>query len=953
MIKLPRRTKIILSSAAALVLGFLIILPFTLNKAGLKKQIENVVSEKLQTEFKSNGELKIAFLPLPKISLNDVVISKLKISDQYQSDIKVKTITIRPRIFSLFSKKLRIAKIIFDQPEIENKYVTPTKEESSEEKQESGFIAANPSGFLNKIFSFNSSNNNIFELKNIRKVQVKNGSFTRKNIDEETTLEFSQVNFSLKNNFKSQFDVSGNMISDGEPTNFKFVIDTTGDAAINISSTIIDLSIQGEFSDSNLNDLGRSNFNGKIDANIIDLKSFLGKYVAKNSVLYRKINSNQPIRITADIENKLGALKINNIAIDSQAARAKGLISADIVAEKPNANVEFEFTNIDVDSIWFVGGVNSGSNIVALENEIIRKFIGNNQDQITNDENKTYLLAPDETVRIADLPVIKPFFDNFDLSAKIKIKTARYYGQDLQNISFDFVTKENNLELSQMSAETPSGGLISASGVIATENDITKFVGKIQSSGNDLQKTLDWFGIDIGGLKPEVLKEYTLDADLLMLPSFNVLNNLNLNINNGKNIVFGNLKIDDSAGISSIKGDLRISELNYNDYFTTDKTSPYLSSGSLLKKLLWLNSVSSSSDIALSFDNLVYGQNSFINQGFKIKIGQGTLKIYDVNLSSENIDLKGSIEADISKSPILNININSDNFQVIDDTNKSLLDGFLALPGIDEFNGKLNINIKNLNFNNWQANDISIKGPIGFGIIDFADFTLKYHGGEVKYKGSAIVKDQKIINGSLEFVGINGGEVLSDLLGIKNIKGTTNISAIVNSVATNRVEFLRNLDAEGQFIGKEITVDGFGIYDLAYKMARPKNFAEELKNPENILYGPNSKPTVLTDISGAFAIKKGNKDQFSIKTANVGINGVVSGEFDVENQSLNASANFIFISGTRQTQVPINVATNFIGKSGALERTNNFNQVTEYLRRVLGANQSTAQNAAQSGAIQR
>lgn len=952
MIKLSKRTTIILSSSAIFLLGFLIILPFTLNESGLKKQIENVVSEKLQAEFKSNGKLKVAFLPLPRISLNDVVISKLKITDQYQSDIKVKTITVRPRFFSLFSKQLRIAKIIFDQPEIESKYVAPIKEEALEDKKEDSILVSQPSGILNKIFSFSRSNNNIFELKNIRKVQVKNGSFIRKNIDNQTTLEFSGVNFSLKNNFKSQFDVEGNMISDGEPTNFKFVIDTRGDASISISSTIIDLSIEGEFSDSNLNDLARSNFSGKIDAKIIDLKSFLGKYVAKNSVLYRKINSDQPIRITADIENKLGILKINNISIDSQAARAKGLINAEIASEKPNANVEFDFSNIDVDSIWFVGGVNSGSNVVALENEIIRKFIGGNQSQITNDENKTYLLAPDETVRIADLPVIKPFFDNFDLSAKIKIKTARYYGQDLQNVSFDFVTRQNNLELSQMSCQTPSGGIINASGVISTENDITKFVGKIESSGKDLQKTLNWFGINIGGLKPDILGEYTLNADLLMLPSFNVLNNLNLNINNGKNIISGNVKIDDSAGISSVKADLRINNLNYSDYFLTDKDSTYLSSGSLLKKLLWLNSVSSSSDIALSFDNLIYGQNSFVNQGFKIKIGQGTLKIYDVDLSSENIDLKGSIEADISKSPILNININSNNFQVVNDQNKNLLDRFLALPSIDEFNGKLNINIKNLNFNNWQANDVLIRGPIQFGIVDFADFSLKYHQGDVKYKGSIIIKDQKIVNGSLEFVGIDGGGILSDLLGIKNIKGITNISAILNSVATNRAEFLRNLDAEGQFIGKEITVDGFGIYDLAYKMARPKNFAEELKNPENILYGTNTKPSVLTDISGAFAIKKGNKDQFSIKTANVGINGVVSGEFDVENQNLNGSANFIFISGTRQAQVPINVATNFTGKSGALERTNNFNQVIEYLKRVLGTNQSAAQSPAQSGAVQ-
>ncbi len=947
MIKLSKRHAQIGVGIALAIFAFLIIAPLLIDGSSLKAQIERSVSQSLKADVKIKGKLETSFLPLPKIFLNDVTISNLIVDEQYTSDIKVKNISLRPGFFSIFGSKFTIAKLVLDEPQITNKYLSLEDQEKLKTNPPTyNQIGTSSDSALGGLFNFKESDTTNFDMANIKSIQVKEGSFVRHNIDNEVALEFKNINFLLKNN-SPKFNVEGHFMSEDEPTSFVLKANTQADSSLLISSAILNLTLSGKFSNSNISNLAAANFIGKVDANIIDLKSFLGKYVAKNSPLYNKINSTRLIKITADIDAKAGDVMVNNIKIESELMKGTGKISANLKETKPKASIELDFNNIDIDSIWFSGAINSGSNTINIENEIIKNFLGIAtittpiDPNAPHDENKTYLLAT--PVKEENLPtpsLVKPLFDNLDLTAKIKVKTARYYASDLQNISLDFVTVENNLLLQPLSVDIPGGGTLKINGSLMSENDIPKFVGKLEISGKDLQKSLTWMGINFENLKAGALGEYTINSDLLMLPSFNILNNFNLSTNAGKNAVSGTIKIDDSAGIPNMTANLKVNYLDYDEYFVSDKQSTYLSSGSLLKKLLWLNSINSNRDISVSFDQLLYAGNSFANQGFKIKLSQGHLKLYDINFASEKFDLKGNIDVDITNNPVITHNIDSNQLQY-QSTNsdgqktKNLLDYFFNLPAMDEFSGNLSINIKNLAFNDWQAKNIAIGGEMKFGIIDFENFTLQAHKGDVIYKGSVILKELKTINGSLELTQVDAGGPLSDLLNIKNISGISNISAVVNSVAETKGEFFKNLDAQGQFIGKNIVVKGFGIYDMAVKMAQPKKYQSEVVNPSRILYNPDASST-LTDVSGAFAIKKGNPEQFSIKTSNSGINGVISGKFDVEDKTLDGSANFIFISGTRQVQVPINIATNFKGKSGELQRVNNFNQIGEYLKQRLG-----------------
>ena len=253
---------------------------------------------------------------------------------------------------------------------------------------------------------------------------------------------------------------------------------------------------------------------------------------------------------------------------------------------------------------------------------------------------------------------------------------------------------------------------------------------------------------------------------------------------------------------------------------------------------------------------------------------------------------------------------------------------------IDEFNGSVSINIDNLLIDNWQASNVKIVGNIKDGIIDFDNFTMRTFKGSAKYNGSMVFKDTKIISGTLELVAVDNVQLLSSTIGIDNISGISNLSAVLSASAENKIEFFKNLDASGKFISANIGVKGFGIYDLAAKMARPTQYRGELSTPLNVLYNTDTK-SLFENASGAFATKKrGGKNQFSIKTNSLGINGVISGNIENNGQSIDGNANFIFVSGSRENQIPINLSINFKGNGNKIEKTTNLSQVEQYLKRL-------------------
>ncbi|MCE3255094.1 MAG: outer rane assembly protein [Rickettsiaceae bacterium] len=912
MNKLVRLSILIIFSAAAL----LIAIPLFINTAPLKLELEKKISAELKANFQIVGKTNISFLPLPQIALSNVKIKNL-VNDEYLIDAEIKRIIIKPNFFSLFGKQTKIGSLIFESPTIENKYngveianqATP------------GEVPSGSNNLSDQIFGFGKNGAKVADFKNIETIKVKKGYFIERS-NNDTAVEFSKINFLLKNNLKKQvFTIKGDFLSGEVPTNFSLVADANNDSdsSLKIQSPIFNLAAKGKFSNSNISDLLKSNFVGNIDINIVDLRAFFNKYISQNNFFYRNINPTQPLKISADINNQQGKLEVKNIVLSSPSINGKGKIHADISALKPDANIELEFEQINIDDIW-LRTANSSAETKGAEDKIVQQF--SDKNPTPSDQEKTYILEnqnPSDT---------KPLFDNLNLAAKIKIKTAIYYGKNLNNIDVNFATlTDGNFSLNSFKSDIPGQGNLQISGTFQKENNIPKFSGSLAIEGKKLEEFLAWLKIQPQNLKAGTLADYNFTSALLSLPNFTVFKNFNLAINGGKNIVGGNFQIDNSSDIPVKTTDLKINYLNYDDYFSSEK-SQYLSSGSLLKKLLWLNTANYKYEISLLIDQLIYKENYLQNQSFKVKYGQGYLKFLDISFFSPGLDLKGNIELDIStNNPKLNIDISSNNFYYKNQKEGEVIEQFFNLPSLAEFSGQININIGNLLVNQWQGRNIKIAGDLKDGIVTFKNFSLDSYGGQAKYNGSMVFKEAKTITGSIELVGANNNQFLYHLFGIQNIYGLTNLSAVVNSTASNKTEFIKNLDASGKFITGNVLVKGFGIYDLAEKMTQ----RAQAENMLAVLYNPNSV-SQFEKGAGAFIVRKNSsKNQFNIKVSSVGINGIISGDVDMENDRTDGKANFVFISGTRQSQVPINIAVNFKGRPGAIEESTNLDQVKQYL----------------------
>lgn len=973
---------------ACIIISFLFTFPFFLDNSSLKFYLEEKVSKKLNGHFQVNGEIYVAFLPSPRIVVNDINFNNL-LADNKNLNIDAKSVTIKPSAFSLFSKNLKINSVIFKSPKIEWGFSNTKK---NEVKPEDNFDVSNSDkkikislGLTGKIFNFQKSDSAIFDLKNVEKIIIENGYFAKINSDNKISLEFAGINLESRNNSKEKaFLIDGSFLSDNMPTKFEIDIDSSknNNSKIKINSPILRMNLDGKFSDVNFDELVKSNFSGKLDADIVDLKSVLNKYFSKNNLIYRKINSAKPIRIVANIEGRAGEINIDNIDIKSELISGTASVESNFALEKPIVDIDISLNNIDIDSMWISDATANNKGVIDVESNIIKNFFESSKNIPLADKN----LNQDEDISkskiIADTAEVKPviapeeikidagserkdmrLLGNVDLTAEIKINNARYLGGDLNNISLYVIAAEEGEILIQPLLVNVPGGMFRIIGALENENEIPKFVGKIDASGKDLGKFLSWIKINSESLNMNNLSYYNFTADILALSNFVVLSNFYASLNNGKNLIIGNIKIDDSSGSSSIYSDFKINELKIDDYFIVPEKLVYFSPGSLLKKIFWLNNIKADNEISLSFNNLIYKDKIFNNQNFKIQFGQGYFKVSDLNLKSDDLSVKGNFSVSIANNiPMLNADFDIDNLKYVTATkpsesniNEALPQDknsdkkteilsqipakkwdfgkqFFDLPSIEDFNGAINLNIKHLAIDGFELSNAKIYSKIDNGSLSIEDAIMDVYGGSFKYNGLVVLKYGKSINGNFEIKGFDTTKFLDDILNIKNVSGFTSMAGTITSTASTKKEFFENLTTQIKFIGGNIIVNNFGVDDLVRKMLDPKRNIKELNKPEQLLSNPEYK-SFFKEVNGALEIVRDNRsNKLRIETASPAINSVTTGSINFADSTYNGVSNFVFITGSKQKKIPLTIAISARGKFGELETNANVDQVNQYLR---------------------
>jgi len=927
------------------------VVPIFFDNSALKTHAAQKVSQILGANVVIKGDVKIALLPHPKITAHEVIVQnyKPKIGDVESTKIYSFYAKSVEAIFPIFNfdNGVSVNKIIFNDAILESHFDNPDQAQHqdalinilNQTKDESAKPAAT-SGISDSFFSIDELKISDANSSKIPEISIINGQriiydfFGKKR-------EIKNINADIAMNQK-KLVADGDFVSDGVISEFsinaKFSSTSKSPrSTIEIISPVLRLTFKGNFTSPNQmmqKALLEHDFNGKITLDISELRSFYRSYINDNDVLAGKLRFNgQPIGVSADIENKDGEGMVKNLAIKSALIAGGGEIHLSQNGKIPLIDIDLDIVNIDLDSILSgevvnVGEVKTGEVVTIQTADDVTATPENTTDQVETKPAKTINL--DITRKIKD----------FDLTAEIKAKNVKYFNGQITDANLYLtVSKEGEILIMPLIFNIPGEGIFRVNGAVDNSTAVTKFVGKIDAKGKNLGEVFKWLQLQSQNLKLENLKNYSLYSDVLLLPNSLVLNNFYLGLNDDVSEVLGEIKIDNAGKILNTSSRLKISSFDVDDYFFVSSQNIYLTPGLLLKKLLWLNNISSNNSFDLIFDKLIYGDETFANQGLKLRYGHGYFDLYDANLKSQKTALNINLAVDIStQDPHFELKIDSQNLEYKTPPQKSdtatvprnFFDQFYALPSLEEFNGKISLNFDNLLLDGVAIKNLKLTGTLKDGNLTNSDFSGNIYDGDLAFKGMLGLKLNKTINGNFTYSNVSLQPFLSDAFGIKNISGVANFAANITSVADTKSGFAKSLTSEVKFIVNTPTVDGYGLTDLIKKMFARATYESDLRNPEMILQNPQAV-TSFKQAKGNFQISGGQGGKIKIDLSAPAINAILSGSFDPATMTVNSLFNAIFLTGNTQKQTPINIATSIKGKTDNIQQSTNLDQVRQYL----------------------
>lgn len=937
-----------------------VVAPIFFDNSALKMHAAQKVSQLLGSNLVIKGDVKIALLPHPKITAHEVILQNYKpktgdLDSPKIYDFYAKSVEVIFPIFN-FGNNVSVNKIIFNDAILESHFDNPDQAQHQDAlmdilNQNKNLVSATQpanSGLSNSLFSIDKLKLSDTNSSKIPDISIINGQriiydfFGKKR-------EIKNINADIEMN-KKRLLADGNFISDGVISEFNInaKFNSTSKSprsSIEIISPVMRLTFKGNFSSPNEvmeKALLDHDFSGKIEIDISELRSFYRSYINDTDVLASKLRFNgQPINLTADIENKNGEGMVENLKIKSGLITGSGEIHLSQNGKIPLIDIDINMENLDLDNI-LSGEVVSGQDATIDENSFAQNTEDENlsaQGTTTTDQGNNSDQVETKPAKTINLDITRKIKD-FDLTAEIKAKNVKYFNGQITDANLYLtVSKEGEILVMPLIFNIPGEGIFRVNGAVDNSTATSKFIGKIDAKGKNLGEVFKWLQLQSQNLKLENLKTYSLYSDVLLLPNTLALNDFYLSVNDDASEILGDVKIDNGGKVLNTESHFKISNFDVNDYFFISAQNIYLTPGLLLKKLLWLNNISSNNSFDLTFDKLIYGDETFPNQSLKLRYGHGYFDLYDANFKSDKTALSLNLSVDTSnQDPHFELKIDAQNFEYKTPPQKSdsatiarnFFDQFYALPSLEEFNGKISLNFDNLNIDDVAIKNLKLNGILKDGNLTNTEFVGNIYEGDIIFKGLLGLKINKTVNGNFTYSNVLLKPFLSDAFGIKNISGVANFSANVTSVSDTKSGFAKTLTSEVKFIANTPTVDGYGLTDLIKKMFASSANYHELQNPEAILQNDQTA-TAFKQAKGSFAISGGQGGKIKIDLNAPALNAILSGSFDPINMTVDCLFNAIFLTGNTQKQVPINIATSIKGKTDKIQQSANLDQVRQYL----------------------
>jgi hypothetical protein len=942
--------------------AFVIVFPSFLNTSKLKYDLAQRLSKLTQSSISIRGNLEISLLPSPSITVHDVFIENYALSNKrtesdnfyniYAKDLKIIFPIFRTNSRQLIKKIIANEAIIeIAQPEILKKIENSDFAKTLENFQKNP-IAINqnsPAGgdISSKLFPINDMETVAIGLAINPSLQLRDSKVTYYNeygaskeivnINSKITYTENIIDgygFFISQGIENEFKISAKFDQNNKEKNTSF---------FSLNSPAFSLKISGNFLEKNLSGPLKTKFSGQLECEIYELRSFYRSIISKSDLFSTKLRYNgEKVKLSSEIDSDGKNIDLKNIVINSNIINGIGKIYLGLSEKIFTADINFDLDDINLDEIW---STENPAKKIAKEKEK-EKLIENAQikaeeSSLNNEVKKVAIKSPILKVKKRNISDLILEARDYDINLEILIKNANLYEGRVEDIKlYGNIANDNKALVSPLSFKLPGNSEFRINGVFEESEINSKFTGSVDGKGDSLNEFFKWLQLSSNNIKMENLKNYNFYSDLEISTTSINLKNFYVNLNDKKTEFFGNLALNDKEKSRSVTSSIKVSEFDFDKYISIPVDNIYLNEGILFDKLLWLNQVYSDYSININFENLKYKNQEFKDQNINLNFGQGYFKFPKSRFASaENIfDIEFNI--DISdKNQIGNITMNAEkiklqlrepqNNQNINNSS-SLFDKFYKLPSLQGFTGNIDITAKEINLDDKLITDFDYKNSLKNGIFGQSKLLMKIYDGAFEYKGLCDIKYNKIINGLFSCKSCNLKKILDDFYNVKSIDGVANISGNIVGIAKSVEEFKNKIDSDISVAISAPKINGYGLTDLARKMFSIKEFANELSEPEKILENPQSSTQFLQG-KGFVRLRGEKNSNFSINLSAPAMNSIFSGIIFLKDESINGTLNTIFLSGSKEKRIPINIATNVVGFFDDVGFVSNLNQARQYL----------------------
>lgn len=518
------------------------------------------------------------------------------------------------------------------------------------------------------------------------------------------------------------------------------------------------------------------------------------------------------------------------------------------------------------------------------------------------------------------LPGLHFLKDMVSLNVELLIKEIRYRGGTSQNLVARASVDSGKIAIDQLLLDLPGKNnvlQVSGSAVHSEGDSIPRFVGTINSTGDDIDTLLSW----VSPIRPKAEQRgqsgsFVLVSNLYMAPRVIALPDIKLASNNTK--VVGNLKYKYGHRGSNIVGALTVSGFSTGGYnvenFDVKRD---------LTSFNWLRNISVPMQLSLQFRDFTLGSRFIDELSFLANISNRKMSIEKIHFAASDSSnapssLSGFARVFLSSKglrPKVLLNLRGDSYSaehmwvprlllrdaesmVSDDANygdergsrmsrliwsKQPLD-LSSLEGVD---GSVNVKVGNVVFGSRVLKDFILTSKLKEGVMSIDDLSFKQGKGKVKISGN--VGMGEVSSASLIVSATNvsiGGEP-----GAEGFSGNVSVSGSLQTQGKNMLEWANAVKGKLKFAARMLNVKGVDFDGFITDLFRSESKSDVAALTRVYLYRGN---TIFEKLDGDVTIDRGAATstlQFRIKSAV----GGASVNFMVPQFSLKSLCRFTFI----------------------------------------------------------